>query len=297
MHACVAIHVLGWKRWLDAPALWKARCLIRDGDYEVIHVWHLTALRVLALIAPGALPRVIVSSLPRDDELTGWDRRVLGRVRCATRANDGDVDDPADARCHAMPTAVATDHVGPPSWAAHYPLRIACAGRLERSGGFREAIWAIDILRYVFPGIHLFIAGTGLHRPELEQMIARLEIDNAHLLGDAIDPAELFAAADVCWVPSQATGDRHAALAAMAAGRAVVASDVPPLSTLIRDGETGCLVPPGEPVALARRTRALLQNPAWRERLGTAARQAVSERCAVDRVASRWQRLYNDLVA
>ena len=48
----------------------------------------------------------------------------------------------------------------------------------------------------------------------------------------------------------------------MAAGQPVVASDVPCLRELIRDGETGCLVPPGAPIALARRTRALLQDPA-----------------------------------
>ncbi len=177
------------------------------------------------------------------------------------------------------------------------PRRIACAGRLERGRGFRQAIWAVDILRYVFPDVQLFIAGSGPRRPDLQAMIERLNIDNAHLVGDAVEPAQLLADADVCWVPSRTDHGRQAALEALASGQAVVASDVPCLRALIRDGVTGCLVPPGDPVALARQTRALLHDAALRERLGQAARAEILARFALDKVATQWHRLYNDLAA
>src|SRR5207247_59213 len=97
--------------------------------------------------------------------------------------------------------------------------------------------------------------------------------------------------------PSRIDRGRQAALDAMAQGRAVVASDVPCLRELIRDGETGCLVAPGDPVALARRTRALLGNPELCARLGQAARADVLARFSLAQVVQRWQRLYNDLAA
>ncbi len=83
----------------------------------------------------------------------------------------------------------------------------------------------------------------------------------------------------------------------MALGCAVVASDVPGLRALIRDGATGCLVPPGEPVALARQTRALLADPATCDRLGAAVRSEAAARYALPLVAARWHALYNDMAA
>jgi glycosyltransferase involved in cell wall biosynthesis len=214
------------------------------------------------------------------------------RQRCAR-------DGLADIRWQGVPAAVGLDQVGssPMEWAERYPRRIACAGRLERGRGFREAIWAVDILGQIFPDLHLLIAGAGPRRPDLQEMIDRLAIRNAHLLGDHIVTAELFSAADVCWVPTRIDRGRQAALEAMAMGRAVVASDVPCLRELIRDGETGYLVPPGDPVAIARRSRALLRDPELCARIGTAAQQEVLARFGLPSVATRWHGLYNDLAA
>jgi D-inositol-3-phosphate glycosyltransferase len=58
------------------------------------------------------------------------------------------------------------------------------------------------------------------------------------------------------------------ALEAMACGSPVVASRVGGLTTTVRDGVTGCLVPDGDPAALADRIEALLADPATRWRLG-----------------------------
>jgi glycosyltransferase involved in cell wall biosynthesis len=303
LHAAgIAVHVLGWRRWLNAPALWTLRHLIRGRSFDVIHAWRLPALRVLAVVAPEALPRALVSGLSPGARFNWYDRRLLGRVRSVTIGNDADrrawqQHGLVGRRCVRAPITLAARQITGENWAAPYPRRIGCTGRLERGRGFREAIWAVDVLRYVFPDVHLLITGAGPYRPDLEAMIERLGIRNAHLLGDSVDPAELLAAADVCWVPSRSNVGRQAALEAMAAGRAVVASDVPCLRDVIRDGETGCLVPPGEPVALARRTRALLQDPARRARLGEAARTDVLQQCAVERGAASWRVLYNDLTA
>jgi glycosyltransferase involved in cell wall biosynthesis len=301
----ISVHVLGRTRWLDAAALWELRRLLRDGGHDVIHVWRLAALRAVAMVARESLPRIVVSSpLPRHGRLNWWDRWVLRRVRCVALAGEAErqrcvQDGLGDIRWQGVPAAVALDQLGSSTagWATRYPRRIACAGRLERGRGFREAIWAVDILGQIYPELHLLIAGTGPRRPALQEMIDRLAIRNAHLLGDQIATAELLGAVDVCWVPTRIDRGRQAALEAMAMGKAVVASDVPCLRELIRDGETGFLVPPGDPVAIARRTRALLRDPELCARVGYAAQQEVLARFGLPRIATRWHGLYNDLAA
>jgi hypothetical protein len=301
--ALPVVQVLGWARWLDGRALWRLRALVRGRDYDLIHVWGLAALRMLAVAAADVLPRAVISSpLPVAGRLSWWDYQLLKRVHCLLLAGD-------DERQCAMqqglggvlwrtvPAAAASPglcHV--PTWASAYPRRIACAGRLERGAGFREAIWAVDILRYVLPDVHLLIAGDGPFRADLASMIQRLDICNAHLLGD-VDPAEVLAAAQVCWVPSLTDHGRQTAVEAMALGLPVVAADVPCLRALIRDGETGVLVPRSDPVALARQTRWLFAEPGRREQLGTAARNEAATRFALPHIAARWLDLYNDMVA
>jgi glycosyltransferase involved in cell wall biosynthesis len=302
--AGIAAHALGWTRWFDAGALWRLRALLNRNQFDLIHVWRLPALRVVALVAPCVLPRILVSCpFPHGVRLNAWDRHVLRRVRCVALAEEHDRErcmreGLTDVRWQIIPTAAAPErapHTMPPGIAV-YPRRIVCVGRLERGLGFREAIWAADILRQVAPDVHLLIAGSGPREPELQTMVDRLDIANSHLLGESVDRSDLLASADICWVPSKSNRGAQAAIEAMALGRPVVASDVPCLRALIDDGVTGCLVPPGDPVALARKTWALLHDPAQCERLGQAARVAARARFTLDRVASRWHGLYHDLV-
>lgn len=55
--AGIGVNAFGWTRWFDPSALWNLRRLLRASDPDVIHVWHLPALRTLAVVAPGLLSR------------------------------------------------------------------------------------------------------------------------------------------------------------------------------------------------------------------------------------------------
>jgi glycosyltransferase involved in cell wall biosynthesis len=291
------IHTLGWSRWFDAPALWALRTRALRGGYDLLHVWRLAALRAVACIAPQALSRAVVSSpWPRRGTWTWCDRQALKRVRCVVLAGDDERENWAQAgatalRCQVVPPAVSPALTCGPG----EPRQVAYVGRLERGRGGREAIWAIDVLRYVFPEARLRIAGSGPRRPDLQAMIAGLNIVHARLLDEGSDRTAVLADAAVCWIPSRMNRGRQTALEAMAIGRVVVASDVPCLRELIRDDETGCLVPPGEPVALARRTCELFHDPAQAARLAAKAQAEVVERFCLDHVAARWAGLYHEL--
>ena len=84
---------------------------------------------------------------------------------------------------------------------------------------------------------------------------------------------------------------------AMATGCPVVATRVGGLPDLIRPGETGYLVPPGDARAMATALLGLLRAPETAQRLGHAARAAVRERFAAERLISDVEHLYVELLA
>jgi glycosyltransferase involved in cell wall biosynthesis len=117
--------------------------------------------------------------------------------------------------------------------------------------------------------------------------------DRLRLLGFRDDVETIYGAADVIAVPStepEPLGD--VAIEAGAYGCAVVASGHGGLAEIIRDGETGLLVAPGDARALAGAVASLLDDPGARERLGRTAAADVSVRFAPERLVEAVQELY-----
>jgi D-inositol-3-phosphate glycosyltransferase len=85
-------------------------------------------------------------------------------------------------------------------------------------------------------------------------------------------------------------------LEAMACGRPVIGSAVGGITYTIRDGETGYLVPPRDPDALARRLRGILRRPRMAERMGLAARERVEREFTWPLVAERTAALYDEVL-
>jgi len=108
--------------------------------------------------------------------------------------------------------------------------------------------------------------------------------------------ARYYRAADVCIVPSRYESFGMVALEAMACGCPVVASRVGGLAWLVRDGENGFLVPPGEVRALSGRVEDLFQSPRLRERLSLSAVRMAKRDFTWDAVAQRVSRAYLEVV-
>src|SRR5207302_8146537 len=102
------------------------------------------------------------------------------------------------------------------------------------------------------------------------------------LAGALEDVRPLLHAADVIAVPSRAEGQGIVALEAMAARKPVVAASVGGLPESILDGETGLLVPPNDPPALAAALQAMASSPIMRSQMGARARERVVERFTLD---------------
>jgi glycosyltransferase involved in cell wall biosynthesis len=146
------------------------------------------------------------------------------------------------------------------------------------------------------PHVRFRVAGQGEQRPELARLVKELGLgDHFELAGPVADVPEFLAGVDLAVLPSRAEGMSNALLEAMAAGRAVVATDVGANGQLLRGGELGVLVPPEDAAALAAAVGRLVRDPASGRRLGAAARREVDGDFIRDGMRGRFAAFYQRL--
>jgi glycosyltransferase involved in cell wall biosynthesis len=118
------------------------------------------------------------------------------------------------------------------------------------------------------------------------------------VLGRRNDVPELLCAADVLLVPSRWFEAFSLVLAeAAACGTAAVASRVGGIPEVLLDGETGLLVPPGDPPALLEAATRLLADDGLRARLGAAARRRAAAAFCLERMVTATLDEYRTLLA
>jgi glycosyltransferase involved in cell wall biosynthesis len=148
------------------------------------------------------------------------------------------------------------------------------------------------------PPSTLLIAGAGPQESELMTLAAELGIGaRMRFLGRVDDMPALMNAADAFALSSVVEGLPVALLEAAASGLPAVAADAGGVREVLRDGETGFLVLPSDPVALAAAMERLASLPAEaRERMSHAARARAVEQFDLRVVISQWETAYRDLL-
>nr|BFD94761.1 hypothetical protein KitaXyl93_61210 [Kitasatospora sp. Xyl93] len=148
---------------------------------------------------------------------------------------------------------------------------------------------ALDVLDRL-PDVRLAVAGDG---PLRETLARHPAAARAHFLGPLPDPAPLYRAADALLLTSDSEGVPGALIEAALAGVPAVATDVGWVREVVRDGATGALVAPGDPLALAEALgKVLAVNRAG---LGAAARAHALEHFELGAVVDAWQRLVTEV--
>ncbi|HYT89183.1 MAG TPA: glycosyltransferase family 4 protein [Gemmataceae bacterium] len=299
----VPVTALGWTRLLDPRPLWRLRRLVRDFRPDVIHAWRPGALRALAIAVGRPQARLVVShpfaTARGGEKPSRLDRWLLGRADRVVASGEAEADRCLRAGVPPAKVVVLRPGVASAPLAGTPGARRAllCAGRLEPHKGFREAIWAFDVLRMLYDELRLLLVGDGPDLPRLRRFVARTGAEAVEFVGARPDVPALMSGAEAVWVPSLADGGVRVALEAMAAGRPVVASRLPGLAEVIVEGETGFLVPPGDKIALARQTRLLLDDVALRARMGQAGRERVLREFSAMAAVSAAGALYEELAA
>ena len=140
------------------------------------------------------------------------------------------------------------------------------------------------------------IAGDGPQRKELENLAAHLGLTGrVSFLGWRDDAVELLGALDIFCMSSRWEGCPMVLLEAMAMRCPVVATDIGGVREIVINEETGLLVAPGDPEALADAVLRLLAADAERERMGAAGRQRVEQHFGVEDMLAAYARLYRNL--
>ncbi|MEU6403052.1 glycosyltransferase [Streptomyces sp. NPDC046985] len=240
------------------------------------------------------------------DRLIGlYERAVLPRV--FARARHLVAVSPvslADGRPHAVriTPGVDTDRFTPGEPASRRPRTIVYVGRMDRSSAWK----GVDVLVRAFarlardvPEARLRLVGDGDALPGLRALAAELGVAErlqtpGALSGEAL--ADAVRTAAVLALPSltEAESFGMALVEGMACATPLVGSDVGGIPHVVADGETGLLVPPGDPDALAAACAKLLTDGGLADRMGAAGRRTAEEHYAWPRLTARYLELFRD---
>jgi glycosyltransferase involved in cell wall biosynthesis len=144
------------------------------------------------------------------------------------------------------------------------------------------------------PDAHFLLVGDGPLRAEVEAEVAALGLaGRVHLPGLQPEVGPYLSAMDLLLISSDFEGLPLVLLEAMALRVAVVATAVGGVAGAVADGETGVLVPPGNPGALAEAAIALLRQPARRRAMGEAARRRAEHRFSTGRMQEELEEVYD----
>ncbi|MDR7382461.1 glycosyltransferase family 4 protein [Promicromonospora iranensis] len=278
----VLVNTLTIPAWLVAARLAGVAPVCHVHEAEADARW---VVRV-GLAAPLLLARdVVVNSAAARDVVVS----AVPALRRRTRVVYNGVPGPGEA-----PAAGGGARAG--AGAEPAPAHVVLVGRLSPRKGSDVALEAVARLRRAGRDARLTLCGSAFTGYEWfeDQLRARAAEDDlagaVELVGYA-DPWEWFARGDVVVVPSRVEPFGNVAVQAMLAARPVVVSRTQGLAEIVRDGETGLLVPPDDPVALAKAVAALLDDPARASVLADAGRRDAVERFGVERYRAQMGRL------
>jgi glycosyltransferase involved in cell wall biosynthesis len=154
---------------------------------------------------------------------------------------------------------------------------VGFAGRLTAQKSLELALRAVAAV----PGVTLAVLGDGPERQVLERRAGELGLDGRVRFlgrGDRDDVLRLFRACDAALLSSSWENFPHTVVEALAVGTPVLATAVGGVPEIVRDGENGLLVPPGDADALATALSRLVGEPRLRESLAAAAAPLAEKR-------------------
>ncbi len=306
----------GWRR-LQVPGLLRA--LIARHRIDLVHAHMSDSAAWAALLQRGGgCPAVVthhtnelIDTVGLGRPLSGWLRRRLLFASARRVAANIAVSESVRARLAREAglaedaIAVIPNGIAPPSDEEVQAARVSSSGprlvfvgRLAESKGLEVLIDALPRVLAVYPEARLELIGDGPERAALETRVRELRLEGrVAFTGFVADVAPRLAQSDLMVSPSRIEGLPLAVLEAMAWSLPVVASDIPGHRELVRPGDTGFLVPPDDPDALAGGVIAALQDRQSSQSLAAQARALVQRDYSAEVMARRHIALYRRLLA
>src|SRR5258707_15164113 len=321
----VRVRTLGMKTNVPNPLLvMRLARWIRESKPDVIHTWMYHANLVGALAARLASDVPVVWAIhhnaldPRVDKRRTMlvnracaflSRRFPARILCCSEASlhiHKKLSYAAE-KLEVVPNGFDLEQVKPDP-AARVSVReelgipadalvIGIAARFHPQKDHRNFVRAAARLHKQMPDVHFLLCGLDItwQNSRLAGWIEAAGIrDCCHLLGLRHDMSRLFSGMDIATTASRSEAFPIAIGEAMACGTPCVVTDVGDCALIVDD--TGIVVAPGDPCALAGGWRNLIEaGPGVRHRLGMAARRRVQQHFSLPAIVERYQVIYDRL--
>jgi len=206
-------------------------------------------------------------------------------------------------RLHIVPVGVDPGIFRPMPHIARVPGRLMTTASADvPMKGLTPLLEALAKVRTERPDAHLVVVGKPRDRSKIPALIERLGLGDAVQFVSGVTTeriVELYAETEVACVPSLYEGFSLPAVEAMACGVPLVATTGGAVPEVVgRDGETGLLVPPGDPSALATGILRALGDPELRARIGAAGRERALSmftwRACAEGTVEQWRILLDD---
>jgi glycosyltransferase involved in cell wall biosynthesis len=303
-------------RGIDLRALARARWAIDRHETDVLHT-HNAVAHYQAVLASCGLDVLRILNTRHGmgaGQRTGrkeWlYRRALSRTDIvvtvceAARRNGVSRGMLPLTMTRVVPNGIAVDRFTPASNdMRHQLLRmlgldenaflIGNVGRLNWTKDQMGLIRAFRQIHNQHPHAALLLIGDGELRTDLEAFAEQESVRGAvHFLGDRNDVRDLLQGLDLFVLSSASEGYSMALLEACAVALPIIATDVGGNGEIIQSGQTGQLVPAGDPDALAEAMLLLLREPHRASSYGRAARDWVEQHGSLEAMADRYERLY-----
>lgn len=178
------------------------------------------------------------------------------------------------------------------------PLVVGAIARLHRQKGIEFLVAAAKEIHALHPEVRIVVVGGGPLEKSLRRRAANLGLGRNFLLfGERGDAREVLSLFDIFVLPSLWEGLPLALIEAASLGKAIVATDIDGVREVVRDGETGLLVPPGDPARLAGAVVRLLEDRRLAARLGERAIKEIPPLFTLAEMVEKTERLYLELAA
>jgi glycosyltransferase involved in cell wall biosynthesis len=272
---------------------------------HVIHAQSIAAAPVARLAALRTPLLVTVHGIHHSDEQLAAVilRLTAGRVTAVSEASAAGLRRrPLAPRIEVLRTGIDPARIVA---AASEPIadlppgspRFCCVARHDPAKGIDVLIRALPRVLENLDGATLTLVGDGEDLEANRSLVAELGLeDRVHFAGASLNPAPYIQACDITVLPSRREGLPLVALESLALERPLVASAVGGTPTIVRDGESGWLVAPEDPAALAAAMIAAGSDARVARERGVAGRAIVDESFTSDGTLDQLERLFMELL-
>lgn len=307
----------------DRAAIHRLRDLLASGKFDILHSHNGRTALIAALAVRSARRGFLVTTQhfisPNHTSHRGFKKIVSGAIhRWIDRHTHAQVaisqsvrqamlarNRAHGSRIHLVPNGLVDPSLESLRNAAEIreelglhssALLLVCAARLEAEKNIGDLVEAMMIVSPMIPAVVCVIIGEGSQRTALENLVRERRLQEVvKLPGFRADALSIIHAADVFVLPSTQEPFGLVLLEAMALGKPVVAVRAGGPVEIVVENETGLLVPPSQPQALAEALIRLLRDTTERESMGKKGRERFESHYTESRMAREMIEVYSSL--